>query len=62
MSGKKRTFSKEFKQQVLVEADAGVSVAELSHRCPSCSYGVWSSYGDECKFIVNAWEAPAYWS
>lgn len=32
MSAKRRTYSREFKLQVIGEADAGVSVAELSRR------------------------------
>lgn len=32
MSGKKRTFSKELKTQIISEAEAGVSIAELNRR------------------------------
>jgi len=32
MSGKKKTYTEEFKLQVLKEADAGVSIAELSRK------------------------------
>ena len=43
MSLKRRVFNKEFKLQVLGEADAGVPIAELTRRyeLSNCAIGKW---------------------
>ena len=48
MSGKKRTFSKELKMQIISEAEAGVPIAELNRRC-ELSHGMIAKWKKRMK-------------